>query len=122
MFEGVLILQSLRVGTRLPVPNLTVTKLSHVEVSGATAGQPKVWSMIEFSGPEQDAASFADALANALDPTGAWYADFAIGSEHVVIFPGKVFRYPAGDANGRIEAERYGRSLNIPQAQLDWPQ
>jgi hypothetical protein len=34
--------------------------------------------------------------------------------------PGKVFRYPRGDQAGRAEAEAHGRSVNVPEPQLDW--
>ena len=32
-----------------------------------------------------------------------------------------VFRYPRGDRAARAQAEEYGRSVGVPEAQLDWP-
>jgi hypothetical protein len=31
-----------------------------------------------------------------------------------------VFRYRSGDGGGRAEAAAYGRSVGVPEAQLDW--
>jgi hypothetical protein len=36
------------------------------------------------------------------------------------VFPGRVFRYPRGDAAAREEAKAFGRELGIPEPQLDW--
>lgn len=36
------------------------------------------------------------------------------------LFPGKVFRYPRGDQAGRAEAQAHGRSVGVPEPQLDW--
>jgi hypothetical protein len=37
-----------------------------------------------------------------------------------VIFPDKVFKYRKGDKVQRSAAREYGRSLHIPDSQLDW--
>lgn len=47
-----------------------------------------------------------------------WYADFRVGGDHVV-FPGRTFRYPVGDATGRRAAEQYGAAIGVPRHQLD---
>jgi hypothetical protein len=39
-----------------------------------------------------------------------------------VVFAGRIFRYPCGDASGRAEAAAYGRGVGVPEDQLDWPQ
>jgi hypothetical protein len=38
----------------------------------------------------------------------------------VVVFAGKIFRFPRGDEAGRAEAAAYGRSVGVPDHQLDW--
>jgi hypothetical protein len=43
-------------------------------------------------------------------------------SERFVVFPGRFFRYPRGDKAGRAQAQSYGRSFGVPEAQLDWPE
>lgn len=66
------------------------------------------------------AAAIADALASALDGSGGWYCNFSTADEAWVVFRGRVFHYPRGDAGGRAEAQAYGRSIGLPEAQLDW--
>jgi hypothetical protein len=120
MIEGVLIAESLRAGATLEDVGLTVRRIRRVEVGGTTADQPATWTLIDFEADEAHAAGVADALAAALDQPG-WYADFRSPEESFVVFPGRVFRYSRGDGTARAEAEAHGRSLGIPESQLDWP-
>ncbi|WP_427889098.1 hypothetical protein ACQHIV_37630 [Kribbella sp. GL6] len=117
MYNGVLILESLKPGTVLTGIPLTVQKLSRIAVEGTSADQPRLWSLLEFSVDRGE--DLADVLADALDEPG-WYADFHNAQEIFVVFPGKVFRYDRGDDAVRETAKEYGRTLRIPDAQLDW--
>jgi hypothetical protein len=117
MYDGVLIVESLRVGIALADLSLEVRRISRLAVSGASADQPAVWSLLEFS--VEGGAELAEVLAGALDAPG-WYADFHDEREVFVVFPGRVFRYARGDEAAREEAKAYGRGLRIPEAQLDW--
>ena len=79
-----------------------------------------VWTMCQVSCPDDEADAFAAQLADALEP-GPWYADLAGASVRYVVFSaGRVFRYTPGDVAGREAARAHGRSLGIPEAQLDW--
>jgi hypothetical protein len=98
MIEGTLIGESVRVGAELSGVRLTVRKVSRA-ASGDTA----------------------DAIANVLDRPGGWYADFRTPAETFVVYAGRVFRYSRGDSAGRAEAAAYGRSVGVPENQLDWP-
>ena len=53
-----------------------------------------------------------------LDSPG-WYTNFDTPDDTVVIFPGRVFRYPRGDDAARAEAEAFAATLGIPASQLD---
>ncbi|MGZ0151265.1 hypothetical protein ACXJJ3_29705 [Kribbella sp. WER1] len=117
MYDGVLILESLQVGSALTDIPLTVRKIRRLAVEGTSADQPEVWSLLEFS--VERGAELADVLAGALDRPG-WYADFHDAAESFVVFPGRVFRYARGDDAAREGAKEYGRSLRIPEPQLDW--
>jgi len=119
MYDGVLILESLKVGTQLDGIPLTVRKLSRLAVTGTTADQPPVWSLLEFE--VEHAEELAELLSKALDGPG-WYADFHDDREIFVVFPGRVFRYRRGVEAARAEAQEFGRRLEIPEAQLDWTQ
>ena len=120
MLEGTLIAESLRVGTTLADLNLIARKISRYRVGGATPDQPDVWTALDFEADDSDARELAEVFAGVLDQPG-WYANFQSSVESFVIFPGKIFRYPRGDAAGRAAARAHGRQLAIPESQLDWP-
>lgn len=119
MYEGVLILESLRVGTELSEIPLAVRRISRYDVSSASTHQPPVWSVLEFEVEDWHTETLARELAGCLDSPG-WYADFHNAKEIFVVFPDRVFRYPRGDAAARAEAQAFGRELGIPEPQLDW--
>lgn len=48
------------------------------------------------------------------------YVNFSSDSETFVVYRGRVFRYPRGDAAGRAEAQAHGRAAGVPESQLDW--
>lgn len=121
MIEGTLIGESIRTGAELSGVPLTVRKVSRAAVGDMTAGQPELWTFIEFETDESQGAVLADALSNVLDRAGGWYTDFRTPDETFVVYSGRVFRYPRGDGAGRAEALAYGRSAGVPEEQLDWP-
>jgi hypothetical protein len=119
MLEGTLIAESLRVGTTLADLNLIVRKISRYRSGGTTPDQPEIWTALDFEAGDSDARELAEVFAGVLDQPG-WYVNFQSPAESFVIFPGKIFRYPRGDAAGRAAAQAHGRQLAIPEPQLDW--
>jgi hypothetical protein len=119
VFSGAIVVESLRVGVSLEDVLLLVRKLSRFEVSGASADQLAVWTILEFEVEDRYAEPLAENLQAVLERPG-WYADFHDVREVFVVFPGRVFRYPRGDEHGRAEAHAHGRELDIPELQLDW--
>jgi hypothetical protein len=120
MVTGVLIAESLRVGGELSGVPVQVSKLSRIEATSVTAGQPRHWTLLEFQAADADAERLAGALAGCLEPTGGWYANYNTAAEAFVIFADRVFRYPHGDTASRARAEEYARSVGVPEPQLDW--
>jgi len=120
--SGVLIAESLLKGSPLEGVTLQVSKISRGDVGDLSAGQPLAWTFIEFIIEDQAVADLVEALSRSLDPAGGWYCDFRTGDETFVVFAGRTFRYVRGDVQGRSEAEAYGRSVGVPEAQLDWPE
>jgi hypothetical protein len=112
--------ESLRPDAVLDGIPLTVTKIYRAALGNAAAGQPELWTVIEFEVPADRAPELAEALARLL-LAGSWYCDFRSAVEVFVVFSGRVFRYRRGDRAGRARAEEYGRSVGVPEAQLDWP-
>lgn len=82
--------------------------------------QPPHWTLLWFEADEADAHPLAEALADALDANGGWYADFHSDSEVTVVFAGRVFRYHSGDRAERAKVADYARSVAVPEEQLDW--
>ena len=120
--SGVLIAESLLTSCPLEGVTLQVRKVSRGDVGDVGAGQPLTWTFIEFTVEDQVLADLVEALSRSLDPAGGWYCDFRTTEETFVVFAGQVFRYVRGDVQGRAEAEAYGRSAGVPEAQLDWPE
>jgi hypothetical protein len=122
MVKGTLLAESLKIGAELSVPGLRLAGVSRRDVSASvSAAQPPIWTFLEFEADDAIAGPLAESLARSLLAEGGWYADFRTGDDHVVVFAGKVFRYQRGDRDGRAEAMDYGRTMGVPEHQLDWP-
>lgn len=123
MLRGTLIAESLRVNEALDAVPLLVQKVKRVgPLEDLPAGQPTVWTFIEFAADEPLAERLAHALAEVIDPVPGWYCDFRTETETFVVFSGQVFRYQRGDPGGRMRAATHARSLGIPESQIDWPE
>ena len=120
MIEGCLIGESMRPGTQLDVPGLTIRRIARLESDSVATTQPSQWTLIDFAAVDVAADELADALAQCLLPEGGWYADFVSAGEHYVVFGNRVFRYRIGDSDARAEAEAYARTVGVPEHQLDW--
>ena len=118
---GTLIAESLRVGAVIQDISFATTKLARADVGDVNAGQPLTWTFIEFEVADDDCERLARVLEAALQRTGGWYCDFRSDDETFVVFADRTFQYPRGDRIGRAEATAYGRSVGVPDLQLDWP-
>ena len=119
MIQGDLLAESLRVGAVVGVP-LTITEIRRVTITEPGEKQPSIWTHLIFEAADDAAQPLATALAASLSPEGGWYCDFHTETEKFVVFAGRVFRYPRGDAAGRAEAADHARSVGVPEPQLDW--
>ncbi len=119
MLEGTLIMESLRTGARLDNLKLTARRISRYRPGSLAPGQPVTWTSLDFEAAPADAEELARMFAEVLDEPG-WYANLQSAAESFVVFPGRIFRYPRGDSDGRARAQAYGRQLAIPEPQLDW--
>jgi hypothetical protein len=120
MYDGAIIVESLKIGASLDNIPLVVRKLTRQTIPDATDEQPSAWTILEFQVEDRHCNALAEALKALLDEP-AWYADFHNDNEIFVVFPGRVFRYQRGDMASRAEAQAHGRMLGIPESQLDWP-
>jgi hypothetical protein len=120
MALGYVLVESMRPGTRLEGLPLTLTKIERYPVPNATPDQPSVWTTVEFEFPAEEAGRLADVLAGVLAEHGGWYSHFNVNGETFVVYAGRVFRYSSGDEARRAEVEEHGRSVGVPESQLDW--
>ena len=119
MPAGYVIAESIRPGSQLEGNTFTLNRIERLTVDHASDNQPSAWTMIHFKFPQDQAESVTNALADVLDSPG-WYTNFDTPDDTVVIFPGRVFRYPRGDHAARAEADAFAAPLGIPASQLDW--
>jgi ribosomal protein L13 len=121
MLRGRVLIDSLRVGAELAVPDLRVRRLGREDVSAsASPTQPKIWGFLDFEAPDERAGELAAALAAALLSDDGWYSNFEVGDEHVVVFADKIFRYATGDRAAHREAVAYALAAGTPKHQIDW--
>jgi hypothetical protein len=118
--SGYVLAESMRSDARLEGLPFTLTKIERYAVGNATPDQPPVWTTVVFEFPEEASERVANALAEVLDEHGGWYSNFNVDGMTFVIYAHRIFRYPSGDSAGRAEAVAYGRSVGVPDAQLDW--
>ncbi|MGQ0805715.1 MAG: hypothetical protein ACT4PI_17870 [Actinomycetota bacterium] len=120
--SGGLIAESLKVGAVLEAVPLTVRRIYRADAGDVSVGQPLTWTFVDFEAPVESAEALAVALSETLDEALGWYCDFRSPDETFVVFAGRVFRYPRGNRTARAEVEEYGRSVGVPESQLDWPE
>jgi len=118
---GTLIAESLRDGASIEGIALTTTKIVRASAGDVDAGQPRMWTLIEFEIADEHGDELALLLERSLEREGGWYCDFRNEHDTFVVFADRTFRYARGDESGRAAASEYGRSLGVPEAQLDWP-
>jgi hypothetical protein len=119
VIRGAILAESLKPGTGFDGHGMRIIRCARYEVIGTAAYQPPIWTLIEFEAPVSSSEVLASQLADTLLSPG-WYANWNSDTEATVVFPGKIFRYPHGDQAGREQAQAHGRSVGVPEAQLDW--
>jgi hypothetical protein len=119
IIRGGILAESLAPGTGFDGHDMRIIRCGRFGVTGVADYQPPIWTLIEFEAPASRSGALASELAGCLLSPG-WYANWNSDTEATVVFPGKIFRYSRGDQAGRAEAEAYGRSVGVPESQLDW--
>ncbi len=118
VLRGAIVAESLRLGGLIEGIPLVVLKLERVDAG--LGEQPAHWTLLSFEAADSDGDRLADALADALECVGGWYADFHSNTEVTVVFADRIFRYARGDKDGRANVADYARSVGVPEEQLDW--
>jgi len=115
-FTGLLFKESLKDNSFLDMIEITEEQVWNVD--NTADYQPKVWTAIYFKGEGNKIDEMSEKLSHSLK--SKWYANISIGNKEYVIFSKKVFKYSKKDKETKERAISYGKSLGIPDHQLDW--
>ncbi len=116
-YKGTIILESLKSDSL--VSKLNIKKKETWNVGNNDPQQPAIWTAISFDNPKDSFLEIISEIqANLKD---FWYVDVRDQTNTIIIFPQKVFDYQTGDILQKQNAVNYGKSIGIPESQLDWP-
>ena len=119
MYNGLILKESLEGTDVLKDDRIIITKEKIWKVGRrAVVWQPKVWTAIYVEGAEEDIENVADIISNSI--LDKWYANLSIAATEYVIFHKKIFSYSKGDDDKKQKAKIYGKSIGVPEHQLDW--
>lgn len=116
-YRGLLLKEGLKDESVLEM--LTITKTEKWDVKNAEGGQPKQWTAIYFEVDRKKIDETAVYLSKALKPR-EWYLSMSAGDINFVVFPNKIFKYKKGDIVEKTNAVEYGKTIGIPESQLDF--
>ena len=105
VIRGAIVAESLRLGAVVEEVSLVVHKIERVDAG--LDEQPPQWTIVWFEAADEDAGRLAEALADALEARGGWYADFHSDSEVTVVFSGCILQYRRGDQSERARVVEY---------------
>jgi hypothetical protein len=119
LFTGLIIKESLPSDTILAELGLKIVKTEEWHIGKQAAEfQPNTWNAIFIEGSEEKINEIAHNLSQIVLPR--WYANISDATTEYVIFHEQVFTHRKGDKTDAAEAIEYGRSVGIPEHQLDW--
>jgi hypothetical protein len=116
-YKGTIILESLK--SDFLVSKLNITKKETWNVTNNNPQQPAIWTAISFENTEDSFPEIISEIQSNLKDF--WYVDVRNRTNTIIIFPTKVFSYKNGDLAMKEKAIVYGKSMGIPESQLDWP-
>lgn len=115
--EGIVIQESL--DDPLILNALSIIKTRVAEIDNASSGQEPVWTMHTIIVDPSEVDALAMQLRDGLKP-GKWYVALRNDERSIVIYRDRIFDYESEDKVAHEEAQDYGKSLGIPESQLDW--
>ena len=119
MFTGLIVKESLKNFRILEDKDIKISRIEKWEVGERAANfQPNRWTAIFIEGTEKNIEQVAKKISLVI-LTG-WYANLSDEMTEFVIFHHKIFKHKKGDKEDAKEAIEYGKSIDIPEHQLDW--
>jgi hypothetical protein len=108
-YRGIIIEESL-IDNRILI-NFNIMKLYIT----ATAKKSDQWHLFEVEVEENEIENISKEIIE------GWYAHFWYGSDVIAVFANKIIKFNYLDKNTWNEVIEYGKKLNIPPEQLDFP-
>ena len=108
-YRGIIIEESLNDNRILN--NFNIIKLFITE----TARKSDQWHLFEVEIEENEIENLSNQIIE------GWYAHFWHGSDVTAVFAGKIIKFNYLDKSTWNEVMEYGKKLNIPLEQLDFP-
>ena len=119
MYTGLILKESLENADVLIDDRITIVKEEKWNVGkSAVEWQPKVWTAIYVEGADIDVEDIALIVSNSI--LDKWYANLSNSTTEYVVFHKKIFSYTKGDSATKQAAKNYGKSIGVPEHQLDW--
>ena len=118
-YEGVIIEESLDDKIVLKDVEIVSTKVEDVETDHQTPWL-KQWTLHTVTVSEGEIETTVEKMSQALETEHDWYADFRNDNTHYIIFHNKVFKVDRSKPEEYEQVVEYGKSLGIPDHQLDF--
>ena len=119
MYSGLIIKESLNNLLILEDKAIKVLRIERWEPAERAADfQPFSWNAIYIEGAEESMNQVANKISKSI--LDRWYANLSDDSTEFVIFHNRIFKHKKGDREDAREAIEYGKSIGIPEHQLDW--
>jgi hypothetical protein len=81
--------------------------------------QPPVWNVVIFENDDDNIEAVLQALSRCIKER--WFVDISAESKKYIVFKNKIFGYDRSSMTVKAEAIAYGRSVGVPEQQLNWP-
>ena len=119
MYTGLILKESLKYVDILENKHIKVSRIENWELGDRAADfQPDTWTALFIEGNEENIEYVAKKISKVILPR--WYANLSDDSTEYVIFHNKIFKHKKGNKKDAKEAIQYGKSIGIPDHQLNW--
>lgn len=119
-YKGIIIEESLGDPSILSEVEILSTKVEPVRPEFKTPWVLQ-WTLHSVELPADRADRIVDEISKSIDVEHPrWYADFKNDTHHYIVYLMKVFKVDLSDPTLYKEAKKYGRSIGIPEEQLDF--
>ena len=119
MYTGLIVKESLKNFRILEDKDIKISRIEKWELGERAADfQPANWTAIFVEGAEENIDQVAKKISKAI--LNRWYANLSDELTEFVIFQNRIFKHKRGYKEDAKEAIEYGKSIGIPEHQLDW--